>query len=115
LNRYASLFNIFVVILAGILSLTQPVCAETLVESTADTRLTVAMRVDQAELQKLVPAPWQVSPIPAGPLQEANFLIIFIDTFLVQDAQGKPDKEGITRKVAFAVPAKPTQPVRWPS
>ena len=83
--------------------------AETLVQSTADTRLMVAMRVGQAELQKLVPAPWQVIPIPGGPLKEANFFVVFIDSFLVQDAQGKPDKGGITRKVVFAVPAKHTQ------
>jgi hypothetical protein len=69
----------------------------------------VAMRVGQAEVQKLVPAPWQVNPIPGGPLKGANFFIVFIDTFLVQDAQGKPDKGGIARKVVFAVPAKHTQ------
>jgi len=60
-------------------------------------------------LQKLVPAPWQVTPIPGGPVREANFMIVFIDSFLVQDAQGKPDQGGITRKVVFAVPAKHTQ------
>ena len=36
-------------------------------------------------------------------------MIVFIDTFLVQDAQGKPDNGAITRKVVFAVPAKHTQ------
>jgi hypothetical protein len=109
LTKYIPVFFIIGFSLAGNLSLTQPVYAETLVQSTADTRLVVAMRVGQAELQKLVPAPWQVSPIPGGPVKEANFMIVFIDTFLVQDAQGKPDKGAITRKVVFAVPAKHTQ------
>lgn len=109
LTKYIAVFLILGISLAGNLFLTQPVCAETLVQSTADTRLMVAMRVGQAELQKLVPAPWQVNPIPGGPLKEANFFIVFIDTFLVQDAQGKPDKGAITRKVVFAVPAKHTQ------
>lgn len=109
LYKYIAVFFILGFSLASNLSLTQPVCAETLVQSTADTRLMVAMRVGQAELQKLVPAPWQVIPIPGGPLKEANFFIVFIDSFLVQDAQGKPDQGGITRKVSFAVPAKHTQ------
>jgi hypothetical protein len=55
--------------LAGNLSFTQPVCAETLVQSTVETRLTVVLRVAQAELQKLVPAPWQVMSLPGGPLK----------------------------------------------
>ena len=91
MRKISILVAIMVISLAGNLSLTQPVCAETLVQSTAETRLVVALRVGQAELQKLVPAPWQVTPIPGGPLKEANFFIVFIDAFLVQDAQGKPD------------------------
>jgi hypothetical protein len=102
-------FFVLGISLAGNLSFTQPVCAETLVQSTAETRLTVALRVGQAELQKLVPASWQVMSLPGGPLKEANFFIVFIDAFLVQDAQGKPDKGGISRYVVFAVPAKHTQ------
>jgi hypothetical protein len=69
----------------------------------------VALRVGQAEVQKLVPPPWQVMPIPGGPLKEANLFVVFIDSFLVQDAQGKPDKGGINRAAVFAVPAKHTQ------
>ena len=93
----------------GNLSFTQLVCAETLVQSTAETRLTVALRVGQAELQKLVPPPWQIMTIPGGPFKEANFFVVFIDSFLVQDAQGKPDMGGINRAVPLAVPVKHTQ------
>lgn len=99
----------FCVLSVATFFLIHPAGAETLFQSTADTRLTVAFRVGQAELQKLVPAPWQVMPIPGGPLKEANFFFVFIDSFLVLDAQGKPDQGGVTRKVAFAVPAKHTQ------
>jgi hypothetical protein len=109
LTKYIVVFFVLGISLAGNLSFTQPVCAETLVQSTAETRLTVALRVGQAELQKLVPASWQVMSLPGGPLKEANFFIVFIDAFLVQDAQGKPDKGGINRYVVFAVPAKHTQ------
>ena len=88
--------------------------AETLVQSTAETRLMVAFRVGQAEIQKLVPAPWQVIPIPGGPLKEANFFVVFIDLFLVQDAQGKPDKGGSFGRWCSRFPQSIRKPVRWP-
>ncbi len=109
LTRYIAIFFIVGISLAGNLSFNQPVCAETLFQSTTETRLTVVLKVGQAELQKFVPAPWQVMPVPGGPLKEANFFIIFVDAFLVQDAQGKPDKGGTNRGVVFVVPAKHTQ------
>jgi len=109
LYRYVAVFFILGISLAGNLSLTQSVCAETLVNSTAETRLVVALRVGQSELQKLVPAPFQVTPVPGGPLKEANFMVGFIDAFLVHDGQGKPDMGGILRLVAFSVPAKHSQ------
>jgi hypothetical protein len=109
LTKYIEVFFILGISLAGNLSFTQPVCAETLVQSTVETRLTVVLRVAQAELQKLVPAPWQVMSLPGGPLKEANFFMIFIDAFLVQDAQGKPDKGGTNRAVVFGAPTKHTQ------
>lgn len=109
LYRYFAVLFLLGIILAGNLSLTHPVWAETLVQSTAETRLMVAMRVGQAELQKLVPAPWQAIPIPGGPFKEANFFIVFIDPLLFQDAQGKPDVAAINRYIVFAAPAKHMQ------
>jgi len=109
LYRYFRVWFLTGIIFAGNLFLTQPVLAETLVESNAETRIVVAMRAGQAELQKQVPAPWQVISIPGGPFKDANFFMVFIDSFLVQDAQGKPEKGGTSRRVVFAVPAKNAQ------
>jgi len=109
LTKYIAIFFIVGMSLVANLSFNQSVCAETLFQSTAETRLTVALKVGQAELQKFVPAQMQVMPVPGGPLKEANFFIIFVDAFLVQDAQGKPDKGGIARKAVLAVPVKHTQ------
>jgi hypothetical protein len=67
------------------------------------------MRVGQAELQKLVPASWQVISLQGGPLKDANFFFIFNDQVLVQDAQGKASMGGNSRYVVFGVPAKHTQ------
>jgi len=109
LYRYIAVFLILGISLASNLSLTQSVRAETLVNSTAETRLVVALRAGQEELQKLVPTPFQVTPVPGGPLKEANFFLVFIDAFLFHDAQGKPDMGGILRLAVFAIPAKHSQ------
>jgi len=65
--------------------------------------------VGQEELQKSLPATWQVAPLPGGPLKGANFFVLFIDPLLFQDAQGKPDVGATNRYTVFAVPAKHTQ------
>ena len=90
LYRYFTVLFLLGISLAGNLSLTQPIWAETYVQSVASTTITVALRVGQAELQKWLPAPWQINPITGGPLKEANLSLVFMDTFLHQDAQGKP-------------------------
>ena len=93
----------------GIFSLNQPCWGQTLVQSTVDTRLQVALRVGEGELSKVLPSTWQTMLIPGGPFKGANFFLVFIDSFLVQDAQGKPDMGGMSHKVVFAVPAKHAQ------
>jgi len=83
--------------------------AETLIGSTVDNRIIVALRVGQAELQTWLPAPWQVNPIPKGPLKETNLMILFGDRLLNQDAQGKPAAGGTFRYVALVVLARHPQ------
>lgn len=55
LNKYIAVFFFLAIILAGNLSFTQPVCAETFVHSTTETRLLLALRVGQEELKKSLP------------------------------------------------------------
>jgi len=110
LHRFIAVLFILGIILTGSLSLTQPIWAETHVESNVQNRLMLALSVGQSELQKWLPAPWQVSPPPKGPLKEANLYLIFIDQLLKEDPQGKPAKEGGSeRYLVFAVPARNTQ------
>ena len=109
LYRYIAVFFILGIGFTGNFSFTQSCWAETLVQSTVETRLVVALRLGQPEVQKLVPAPWQVAPPPGGPLKDANFMFVFIDQILVQDAQGKLDMGGINRYVVFSVPGKHMQ------
>jgi len=109
LNKYIVIFFFLAIILAGNLSLARTVWAENLVQSTTETRLLLALRVGQEELQKSLPATWQVVPMPGGPMKGTNFFVLFIDPLLFQDAQGKPDVGATNRYIVLAVPAKHTQ------
>jgi hypothetical protein len=98
-------------ILALLLALVPTVApAETPVESNVDSRLTLAFQVREAELQTWLPAPWHVSPVPAGPSKGANFLVVFIQRLLSQTPDGKTSPSGGTdRGIALVVPAKHAQ------
>src|SRR5574341_256264 len=93
----------------GTLSGTRPAWAETLTGSNVETRLVLALRVNQAALQGWLPAPWQVNPIAAAPSKDANLVVTFVDRLLGQDAEGKLHGSGICRVVALTVPAKHPQ------
>jgi hypothetical protein len=109
LHKYISVFFFISMLLVGNLSVAQTVWAETLVHTTTEVRLLLALRVGQEELQKSLPPNWQVAPLPGGPLKDANFFIVLIDPLLFQDPQGKPDVAATNRYMVFAVPAKHTQ------
>ncbi len=83
--------------------------AQTLVESNVDTRVVVALRVDEAKLKRRVAPPWEISPATTGPSKDANLSLLFIDRLLVQDAEGKPKGAGLDRLVAFTAPGKNPQ------
>jgi len=81
--------------------------AETLVESNADVRTTVTLKVKDAEAQKLLPAGWQVAPLDGGPAKGGNLLLVLIDRIVSQGADGKASGVGpIDRALAVVVPAK---------
>jgi hypothetical protein len=75
------------VLAAGIIA-SKAANAESLVEQVVDTRLVLAFRVDPAELQKLVPGPWDSANTATGPAKDANFNVIFYDRMLQQDGAG---------------------------
>ena len=91
------------------LSPTGPAGAETLSQSLIDTRIALALRVGQAELQRWLPASWQVDPVATGPSKDANLMMTFIDRLLDQDAEGKPVGVPTYRVVALSIPAKHPQ------
>src|SRR6267378_1253125 len=77
--------------------------SETKVGSNIDVRTIVAVKIADAEAQKLLPPGWQVNPIASGPNHGANLTMTFIDQLLNQDAEGKPGAVSSTRTLAFGV------------
>jgi hypothetical protein len=86
------------------------VFAETLIESSIESRLYLAFQVQESELQSWLPEPWKVSPMTAGPSKGANLSVVFVQQLLSQTPEGKPFTFGRTaRYVVLTVPAKHTQ------
>jgi hypothetical protein len=79
--------------------------AETLVLSSADTRLVLAFQVPTSAVQSALPADWQPAPPPSGPSTGANVLLVFLDGQSQFDGQGKPTAGGMNRFVVAAIPA----------
>jgi hypothetical protein len=107
--RYLAVLLLLGIVSVGSLSSTRPSWAETLVQQNVDTRVVLAFRVGEAELQGWLPAPWQVNPTATGPSKDANLTVTFIDRLLNQDSEGKPIAGGTDRLVALSVPAKQGQ------
>jgi hypothetical protein len=63
---------------------------EKLYGSNTDVRTVLAFKVDDAKVQKLVPAGWVVDSPSAGPNKGANLGITLIDQIVQLDAEGKP-------------------------
>jgi hypothetical protein len=83
--------------------------AQTTIGFNNESRTVVALRVNEAGLQKWLPAPWQSNPVESGPSKDANANLVFISPWLTQDAEGKPTAVPIDRRVALAIPAKNPQ------
>lgn len=92
-------FFIFVVSISMLAS--QPVRAETFVGSNVDSRIVVALKVNDDAVQAMLPDDWSMIPFPDGPLGGANALLILIDRHIARDAEGKPLDPSTYRGVAL--------------
>src|SRR6266404_6296620 len=67
--------------------------ADTLVENSAEFRFQLDFHVNDAALQKLLPAGWETVIATQGPAKDANLRLIFIDR-VVSDAKEAPGPFG---------------------
>src|SRR5262245_8342129 len=93
-------------VLAAVLLPTPPASGETVTEFNYDSRTVVALRVDPAALQTLLPPAWKVDPAPSGPLKRANSWLVFISPWLTHNADSKPTSVPIERRLLSVIPAK---------
>jgi hypothetical protein len=80
--------------------------AETLIENSAEFRFQLDFHVNEAALQKMLPAGWEPVVATQGPAKDANLRIIFIDRVDVTNPDNTPKT---TDQVAIiAIPVKQT-------
>jgi len=82
--------------------------SETRVGSDLNVRTVVALKVAEAEAQRLLPAGWQVNPAASGPSQGANLSLVFIDELLAQDPEGKAQTNSVRRLAVVVFAKNPT-------
>lgn len=79
------------------------------VDNAYQSRLILTFRSNPAEVQRWVPAGWQIAPPASGPSKDVNLFLIFVERLLDQDPAGKPAAAPVSRVVALAVPARNPQ------
>lgn len=71
-----------------------------------DTRISLAFKVSDATIRKLLPAGWESNPPTSGPAKGANLNVVLVNGVSAQDAEGKPTTPN--RGIAVVIPAKKT-------
>lgn len=80
--------------------------AQTITEWGAENRVSLSFHVNDATLQRLLPAGWTSAPSTAPADRGANLRVVFIDRQVVLDGQGKAFRTGTSRYIVFAAPAR---------
>ena len=92
--------------LAGGLTAAAPTFAQTLLEQSSEHRFQLDFHVNDAALQKMLPAGWEQDVASAGAAKDANIRMIFIDRVVVLGPDGKTKGKGSSRLVYLAAPVK---------
>lgn len=79
--------------------------AQTLVESSLESRFQLDLAVPQAALMRMMPARWTPNVATQGPAKDANLRVIFIERLTINDAEGRPVGDGSNLLVYLTVPA----------
>src|SRR5262249_22164598 len=80
--------------------------AETLVETSNETRFQLDLQVPAAALAAYLPPGWTAAPATEGAAKDCNLRVIFIDRITIHDAKGAPKGKGSNRYVLMAAPVK---------
>jgi hypothetical protein len=77
---------------------------ERLLGSSSDVRTTLAFKVPDAAVQKMLPAGWEVNSPVTGPAKGSNLNVTLLEQIIAQDPEGKVVP--VFRGVALSIPAK---------
>ena len=97
--------SVVVVLAAGLLAMTPPAHAQTLVESSMEARFQLDLAVPQEALERMMPRGWTTNVATQGPAKDANLRVIFIERLTINDAEGRPVGDGSNLLVYLTVPA----------
>jgi hypothetical protein len=96
--------SLIALVLAGIAACLQ---AESMVESSSETRFQLDFHVPDAVLATYLPAGWTPNIAPQGPAKDANLRVVFIDRVTINGPDGKPaGAKGTNRLVYLVAPVK---------
>src|SRR3954469_13925023 len=79
-----------------------PAQAETFIEHSAEAQMQLDFHVPDAALAAMLPAGWEPNVAAAGPAQDANLRMIFIDRVDITGPDGKPLGRGSNQLVYLA-------------
>jgi len=82
--------------------------AQSLVESSAETRFQLDVHVPDAALAAYLPPGWTPNVATQGPAKDANLRVVFIDRMTINGPDGKPVGRGSNRLVYLVAPVKDT-------
>jgi hypothetical protein len=89
---------------ASLLVAAPPAYAQTLVESSMESRFQLDLAVPQAPLERMLPPGWRTNVATQGPAKDANLRVIFIERLTINDAEGRPVGDGSNSLVYLTVP-----------
>jgi hypothetical protein len=92
--------------LLAMLAMTVLLRAETMTESSNETRFQLDLKVPDAALAKYLPQGWTSNPAAEGAAKDCNLRVIFIDRVTINDPKGAPLGKGSNRLVFLAAPVK---------
>jgi hypothetical protein len=95
------------IVVGALACLTRSVGAQTMVESSSETRFQLDFHVSDAALKAILPAGWTSNAAVQGPAKDANLRLVFIDRVTINSPDGKPaGKTGSNRLVYLVAPVK---------
>jgi len=92
--------------LLSLVSLARSSRAETVLETSNETRFQLDLQVPAAALAAFLPPGWSSNPATDGAAKDCNLRVIFIDRVTINNPAGAPLGKGSNRFVLLAAPVK---------